>query len=316
MTATNSAGTSPASDNSGAVTPMGVPAAPTLVSAEPRDTAAVLSWTAPAVTGGAEAIEYTATATNTANPADVKTCVSLDGATSCTVLGLTNTQTYTATVRARNPRVAGSSQESGPFGPVVPVPYADSGPGAAPEPPTAVTAIAGPQRAVVSWTRPASDGGRLITAYTVTAIGDPTKKCDTVGETSCVVTGLTQGQGYQFRVVAKNVIGNSPPGESAIVVPYGAYVPDLGPIAGDPPPADPDPWIGGQIVELTAAADVRLGGYGLWDKESSSYVNGGSVEDRAAYLFPMNQRLAAGTEAARALRSHAEPAAHAPGEQH
>ncbi len=83
-------------------------------------------------------------------------------------------------------------------------------------------------------------------------------------------------------------------------MPYGAYVPDLGPIAGDPPPADPDPWIGGQIVELTAAADVRLGGYGLWDKESSSYVNGGSVEDRAAYLFPMNQRLAAGQK----LRVH------------
>ncbi len=210
VTATNTAGTSPASDDSGAVTPMGVPSAPTLVSAEPRDTAAVLSWTAPAVTGGAEAIEYTATATNTANPADVKTCVSLDGATSCTVLGLTNTQTYTATVRARNPRVAGSSQESGPFGPVVPVTYTDSGSGTAPEPPSAVTAIAGPQRAVVSWTRPASDGGRLITAYTVTAIGDPTKKCDTVGETSCVVTGLTQGQGYQFRVVAKNVIGQQP----------------------------------------------------------------------------------------------------------
>ncbi len=48
-------------------------------------------------------------------------------------------------------------------------------------------------------------------------------------------------------------------------------------------------------MALTASANVKLGGYGLWDKESSSYVNpDGSVEDRAAYLFPVGQTLAAG----------------------
>ena len=52
---------------------------------------------------------------------------------------------------------------------------------------------------------------------------------------------------------------------------------------------------------------------GLWDKESSSYDNGGSIEDRAAYLFAMDQTLAAGSK----LRVHfggANPLPAAPGD--
>ena len=44
----------------------------------------------------------------------------------------------------------------------------------------------------------------------------------------------------------------------------------------------------------TSGDDVRLGGYGLWNAASSNYANGGSREDRAAYLFPPDQRILAG----------------------
>ncbi len=294
--ATNGAGTSLASGASGAVTPIGVPGAPTAVNAEPRDTAAVISWTAPVVTGGAEAIEYTATATNTADPSDTRTCMSPTGATSCTMppTTLTNNATYAVTVRARNPKLTANSAESYPSATVVPSPYS-SGPASKPDAPTEVSALAGHERVVVSWVRPANDGGRQITGYTATAVGDNSKACTTTsGETSCVVSGLTPGLSYTFQVVATNSQGSSvPSAASAEATPYGPYVDDQGPDAGAVPPAA-DPWIGGQMVELTASADTKLGGYGFWDKESSSYVNGGSIEDRAAYLFPMDQTLAAG----------------------
>jgi hypothetical protein len=58
----------------------------------------------------------------------------------------------------------------------------------------------------------------------------------------------------------------------------------------------------GEFVELSNTSDteVPLGGYGFWNTASSRSVNGGSIEDRAAYLFPAETRLAAG----RKLRVH------------
>ena len=42
-----------------------------------------------------------------------------------------------------------------------------------------------------------------------------------------------------------------------------------------------------EFVDLTNKSGdvVRLGGYGFWNTESSNYLNGSSLEDRAAYLF-------------------------------
>ena len=145
---------------------------------------------------------------------------------------------------------------------------------------------------------PATDGGSAITAYTVSAsppVSGATQTCLTAGETSCVVTGLTNGQPYSFTVTAANAGSTSEPSlASAPVTPF------LPGAAGTAPPAPPTTWTGGQVVELTTQATTALGGYGLWNRESSSYVNGVSIEDRAAYLFPMNQTLAAGKK----LRVH------------
>jgi Tol biopolymer transport system component len=83
---------------------------------------------------------------------------------------------------------------------------------AAPDAPTNVTAVAGNARATVSWTAPASDPGYPITNYVVTPyVGASPQPATTVGNvTQTVITGLTNGTVYTFKVKARNAIGDGP----------------------------------------------------------------------------------------------------------
>ncbi|MCA1683593.1 MAG: fibronectin type III domain-containing protein, partial [Actinobacteria bacterium] len=105
VTATNAVGTGPASVASAAVTPAGVPSAPTAVTATPRDSAAVVSWVASAANGSA-VTGYTVTS----SPAG-HSC-STSGAVLCTLTELTNGTPYTFTVTANN--AVGVSAASAP----------------------------------------------------------------------------------------------------------------------------------------------------------------------------------------------------------
>ena len=101
--ANNAAGSSVASSASNSVTPATVPDAPTIGTASAGNTVATISFTAPAFNGGSAITSYTATCTpngsgtNTASP--------------IVITGLTNTTTYTCSVRATN--AIGSSAASG-----------------------------------------------------------------------------------------------------------------------------------------------------------------------------------------------------------
>jgi hypothetical protein len=88
----------------------------------------------------------------------------------------------------------------------------------APDPPTGVSAVAGARRATVSWTPIVSptpeDGGSDITGYKVYSyIGDTevgSSAFTTENDTSLIVTGLTNGVTYTFKVTSRNNAGGNP----------------------------------------------------------------------------------------------------------
>lgn len=94
-------------------------------------------------------------------------------------------------------------------------------PTSVPSAPGQVVATAHDSAATVSWQPPVNNGGLAITNYSVvTSTGQP--GCDSGGATSCVVPGLTNGNGYQFAVIAHNARGASQMSAwSATVVPVG-----------------------------------------------------------------------------------------------
>jgi uncharacterized protein (TIGR02145 family) len=73
--------------------------------------------------------------------------------------------------------------------------------------PTGVTASEGNAQASVTFTVPVSDGGSVITGYTVTS--NPGGFTGTGSASPIIVTGLTNGTAYTFTVKATNAIGTS-----------------------------------------------------------------------------------------------------------
>lgn len=200
VTATNASGVGPGATVT--ATPATTPGAPTGVTATSGNAQATLSWTAPASNGGSAVTSYTVTYSNspystwysaTTSPG---TCTT----TSCTVTGLTNGYTYEFEVTAVN--VMGAGPASSPSNAVL-----VAGP---PSAPTGVTASPGNSQATVNWTGSSSTGGTglTITGYTVSGYNATTSSaqgsCTTGGATSCIVSGLTNGDSYTFTVTATN----------------------------------------------------------------------------------------------------------------
>jgi hypothetical protein len=124
------------------------------------------------------------------------------GTSPCVIRESLPSGTYTFTARTLlDGRVSAMSAPTEPLDFIAP-----------PDPPVAptdVVAVAGDGEVTVRWKAPASDGGSPILGYDVSS--SPSRGgCQTEGELTCTITGLTNGTAYTFTVTAWNIAGSSP----------------------------------------------------------------------------------------------------------
>jgi titin len=217
VAATNANGTSQFSAASAAVTPRppsAVPAIPATPTANPGNTSATVTWTAPN-NGGSAITGYTLRVWN--GTTQVGAPRVFGNVLTTNVTGLTNGTAYTFDVAATN--AIGTSQFSTLSAPVTPR--------AVPGAPTGVTATAGNTAATVNWVAPASNGGSPITGYSVEVrTGTTVVRTVTVGNVLTTnVTGLTNNTAYNFRVAAVNAAGTGPLSTASSPVTPGATNP-------------------------------------------------------------------------------------------
>ena len=202
ITAQNSAGFGAAATTQG--TPDLAPGAPQNPAATPGNTQLRVSWTAPADNGGPAITNYRlrwklAGAAAFA-PGNTRTIGA--SATSATITGLTNGETYDVEIAARNAAGFGAAAT------------AQSTPRTVPGAPQNPTATPGDAELQIAWSAPDNDGGAAILTYRLRwkdaddasfAAGDVILAgADTLTAT---ITGLTNGETYDVEIAAQNSAG-------------------------------------------------------------------------------------------------------------
>jgi large repetitive protein len=203
-TANSSSVSSVASIATTTVTPAKAPEAPTGITTTAGTGKVTVGWTEPTDNGSA-ITSYTVQAyDNAGNAVAGATCTATAPATTCDVsANLAAGSAYTFKVTATS--AAGTSAAS--------TASTSASVNAAPSEPRNVTAVKGNTTATVSWDAPLDSRGSDVTGYTVTAYTSgnvAAGTCTSVAPTeTCVVTGLTNGTPYTFKVTATNGIGTS-----------------------------------------------------------------------------------------------------------
>jgi len=196
--------------------PVSTPSSPAALTATAGNATVRLAWTAPIANGGAAITDYVVQyASSNASTTWTTFVDGVSTALNASVSGLANGVAYSFRVAAVNAIGTGSFTS-----PVTSTPIA----GAAPSAPQSLYATAGRQIVTLAWNAPASVGSSAITDYSVeySANSGTTwiRFADAVSATTgAVVTGLTGGTNYQFRVSALNGYGLSAPSNLASATP-------------------------------------------------------------------------------------------------
>ena len=184
IAASNTAGTGPQSAPTNAVTPQG-PQTITFTNPGPQGFGTGPTLTATASSG--LAVAFTSTTTSV--------CTITGGGTLSFILA------GTCTINANQPGNAAflaASQVSQSFAVAATVPGA----------PTMLAASAGNGQSTISFTAPASNGGSMITVYTVTS--SPGGITASSSGSPILLSGLTNGTSYTFTITASNSAGTGP----------------------------------------------------------------------------------------------------------
>jgi hypothetical protein len=205
VSATNAVGTGNPSGFSNAVRPFTTPSAPSITSltrVAGSGVAISISWSAPSSNGGSPIQEYKIEYSNNSGVSWSFKTVSAN-ILSTIVDNLENGQSYIFRIVAINAAGATFSSNSSPITPAT-----------TPSSPTNVVGTTGDSQISLTWSAPSSNGGLAVTDYTIQYKGIGEENWQTFSDgtstnTSTIVTGLTNGQSYIFRVVATNAVGDS-----------------------------------------------------------------------------------------------------------
>lgn len=202
VSAVNANGNGPVSITS-STTPTGllVPSAPVSPTATPlAGTGMVLTWGLPVSNGGASITDYLIEF-RTGSAGFVAFTDGVSTGLTATVTGLTSGTNYDFRISAINSVGTGASVTVNATAATVP------------GVPTSLVASVTTTTATLTWVAPASNGGTPITDYVIDyRTGAAAFATFTDGVSTgltATVTGLTTGTTYDFRVYAKNTVGNS-----------------------------------------------------------------------------------------------------------
>lgn len=200
VAATNSIGTSAWSSSSASTSPAALPSAPTLSALTAGANNVALTWNAPSSTGGFAITDYRIEYSSNGGSSWSTFAHTASAATSISVTGLTNGTSYVFKVSAVTSIGTGAASATSAAQLVA----------AAPGQLNAPTIANGNTQATVTWVAPASNGCP-ITAYRVDYSSNSGSTWNiftsSASGTSQVVTGLTNGTAYVFRVAASNCMG-------------------------------------------------------------------------------------------------------------
>jgi parallel beta-helix repeat protein len=198
-----------ARSNEAYATPMTVPGPPTGVVAMSTYFTAMVEWQAPLNTGGSPVTNYSIY--RGTSPGGETLLATIGNLLSYTDINVTNGQIYYYVVSAIN--AAGE----GPKSLEVRVTVPDH-----PSAPLNLLVASGNQEVTLTWDPPTSDGGCLITNYSIYRgfwSGGETLLTTVSVSTTYTDTGLTNGVAYYYRVSAINPVGEGPKSNEAMAVP-------------------------------------------------------------------------------------------------